>query len=118
METKMRVLKNESATTTIISIPPCAASGVLKSLHDNKVPCNYMGLDQSGRILMEINYEKQHDALIKELNTYMETSEELLQAITKCITEFVEKQNAEIDKSVKDIKSKYQESRKPGGFLK
>lgn len=114
MKTKMHVLKstNEKSTTTIISIPPCAASGVLKSLHTNKISCDYVGLDQSGRILMQIIYEKDHDTFIKEINDYMEKSEELLLVMNQVVNEVIQKKRDEIDKSIEDIKKKYADRRK------
>jgi len=110
---KMRVLKsketNNMNTTAIISIPPCAASGALKSLHENKISCDYMGLDQSGRILMQINYGKDQDSFIKELNTFIEASEEILLAITQSINEVIQKKHDEIDKILQEHKKKYAE---------
>lgn len=114
MKTKMHVLKstNDKSTTTIISIPPCAASGILKSLHTNKISCDYMGLDQSGRILMQITYEKDHDTFIKEINSYMEKSEELLQAMNQVVNEVIQKYRDEMDKSLEDSKKKYEARKK------
>lgn len=79
---------------TLISIPGCAASGVLKSLKTNNVDCNYMGLDQSGRIVMEVTYNSEQAVLIKELNEYMQTWEELVGAFKYAINEAIEKYKA------------------------
>lgn len=97
METKMRVLKNEQSTTTIISIPPSSASGVLKTLHRDKVPTDYMGLDQSGRILMQITLYEKHGNLLKEINEHIEQCEEITEAFTKAFNELIVKRNEEID---------------------
>lgn len=109
MKTKMRVLKNESSTTTIISIPPSAASGVLKALHGNKVPTNYMGLDQSGRILMEVTLYETHGDLLKEINEHIVQCEEISEAITKSVNELVQKRNEEIDKLLSEHRKKWRE---------
>lgn len=111
METKMRVLKNERRTTTIVSIPASAATGILKSLHENKLQCNYMGLDQSGRILMEVGFDENHKGLMKELNEYIEKCEEIAQEWTKLINELVEKQRAEMNKPFEDIQKKSREGK-------
>ncbi len=107
MKTKMRVLKNEPSTTTIISIPPSAASGVLKALHGNKVPTDYMGLDQSGRILMEVTLYETHGDLLKEINEHIEQCEEISEAITKSVNELVQKRNEEIDKLLSEHRKKW-----------
>lgn len=100
MKTKMRVLKStdDKSTTTIISIPGYAASGVLKSLHDNKIICDYMGLDQEGRILMEVCFDEKHNSLMKEINACIKQSEEIAQAFTQTLEELIKKRNDEIDK--------------------
>ncbi|HXB41689.1 MAG TPA: hypothetical protein VNZ49_14205 [Bacteroidia bacterium] len=113
MKTKIHVLKTvkDTSTTSIISIPPCAASGILKSLNENKISCDYMGLDQSGRILMQIRYEANHDELIKELNTYMEQFEELLHEVTKAVKETIQKRNDEINKEIDEILNRNKKKR-------
>lgn len=42
--------------TAIISIPQCVASHTLKKFEEKNITCHYEGIDQSGRILMRINY--------------------------------------------------------------
>lgn len=73
--------------TTIISIPTSAASDILKSIHQNNVPCKYVGLDQEGRILMELSYEQAHDKLIRELIQYIKEKEQLMNEINQSLKE-------------------------------
>jgi len=70
-----------------------------------------MGLDQSGRILMQIRYEANHDELIKELNTYMEQFEELLHEVTKAVKETIQKRNDEINKEIDEILNRNKKKR-------
>lgn len=115
MKTKMRVPKNEPGTTTIISIPASASSGVLKALHGNKVPTDYMGLDQSGRILMEVTLYETHGDLLKEINEHIEQCEEISEAITKSINELVQKRSEEIDKLLSEHRKKWKERERKKG---
>lgn len=62
--------------TTIISIPQCVASHTLKSLTDNNITCQYEGVDQSGRIVMKINYLSDQHGFLRKLNKDMEEGEE------------------------------------------
>lgn len=114
METKMHVLKNtnDKSTTTIISIPGCAASGVLKSLRDNKILHDYMGLDQEARILMELTLEERHDKLLKQINEHIQQCEEISSAFAKALEELVKKRNEEVDQILADHKKKWYERKK------
>lgn len=98
--------------TTIISIPACASSTVLKSLHTNNVNCKYVGIDQSGRILMELTYEKKQFDLIKEIVSYMEKAEEMVNEFTKIVNETISKMQEQEDKAwekkVKDLKIRFE----------
>ena len=85
--------------TTIISIPPCAASSVLKSLHANNVNCKYLGLDQAGRILMELSSEQLKSEFIKEIIQYMDGVETIVNEFTKVINETIKKMQEEADKA-------------------
>ncbi|MBI3521452.1 MAG: hypothetical protein HY062_19090 [Bacteroidetes bacterium] len=92
--------ENSSNTTTMISIPACSASQTLKSLHINNISCKYMGIDQSGRILMQINFDQQQKELIRELTNYMEKSEELVAEFAKAFNQSIEKLCAEAEKEL------------------
>lgn len=70
---------------TIISIPECAAKFVLKSLQENNIRCEYLGIDQAGKILMQSTHEEEQEELIGDLNGYMEKSEKLLSEINEAI---------------------------------
>lgn len=97
---------------TLISIPGNTATSVLKSLHLNRIACNYVGLDQAGRLIMEINYEPAQEELIKDLNEYMKHSEELLLAITASVNEALDKQRQELFRSLDELKKKHEENKK------
>ena len=114
MKTKMRVLKStdDKSTTTIISIPGCAASGVLKSLHENRIPTDYMGLDQEGRMLMEVSFEKEQDALMKKINEYIKQNVEIANAINESLNDLLKKSSDEVDQMIQAHRKKYQEKRK------
>lgn len=84
--------------TTIISIPACASTNVLKSLHANNVQCKYVGIDQAGRILMQLHYEESKTGLISEMVSYMESIEGIVNEFTKVINDTISKLQEEADK--------------------
>lgn len=94
---------------TIISIPQCAATFVLKSLQENSIRCEYLGIDQAGKILMQANYEDEQEELIGDLNDYMEKSEmclnEINQAIKTLMEEGVPKSDEEAEKRIREFTS-------------
>ncbi len=92
---------------TIISIPPCAASSVLKSLHANNVNCKYLGLDQAGRILMELSSEELKSEFIQEIVQYMDSIETIVNEFTKVINETITKMQDEADKAWKEKMDNY-----------
>jgi hypothetical protein len=61
--------------TTIISIPQCVASHTLKNLEEKNIICHYEGIDQSGRILMKINYLSDQDSFLQKVVIDMEEGE-------------------------------------------
>ena len=77
---------------TLISIPGNTASEVLKVLNDNNIPCVYMGLDQAGRIIMEITYEPAQASPLKKLNDYMKQYEEWSNSLADALNEALELQ--------------------------
>jgi hypothetical protein len=88
---KVHQLKNEPMKTAIISIPTCAASVVLKSLHEHNVRCEYVGIDQVGRILMQVTYETVKETLIEELILYMSESEQTVSEIKEIMQAAIQK---------------------------
>jgi len=104
--------KTNNMSTTIISIPGAAASGVLKSLHENKISSNYMGFDQSGRILMQITYEARHNDPVREINSYIEMIEDFLTGFNLVLNELMEKHSDEINKVMEVLKKKYEDRKK------
>lgn len=101
--------------TTIISIPPCAVSNVLKSLHENSIDCKYVGIDQSGRILMELNFLQTQNELIRELITQMEKAEQVVNEFTKILNETMQKLQDEADKAWEEKIKVYKEKFKKHG---
>ncbi len=89
--------------TTIISIPPCAASTALKSLHENNVNCKYVGIDQAGRILMELDYQETQNELIRELIINMQKTEQVVNELTNTINCIVKKTQDEAFKSIEEL---------------
>lgn len=105
-ENNCKHVKTKKMNTTIISIPPCSASTVLQTLRNNNINCQYMGIDQSGRILMEITFANENISLIQELTIYMEETEKTLLTITKSVNEIIGKQFEGIDKIMREYKRK------------
>jgi (p)ppGpp synthase/HD superfamily hydrolase len=62
----------------IISIPSCASEYVLKTLQENNIKCEYLGIDQAQKILMQISYQDEQEKLYRELNTHIEEADKLL----------------------------------------
>lgn len=61
--------------TTTISIPQCVAADTLQKMEENKITCQYEGVDQSGRIVMKVNYLSDQDGYLKKLIRDMEEGE-------------------------------------------
>ncbi|MCC7158555.1 MAG: hypothetical protein IT281_03350 [Ignavibacteria bacterium] len=62
--------------TATISIPQCVAVDTLKKMEENKITCQYEGVDQSGRLLMKINYLSDQDGYLKKLIKEMNEGEQ------------------------------------------
>lgn len=77
--------------TSIMSIPQCAASHTLKSLSDNNINCLYMGVDVSGRILMQISFEQGQEKLIEELTVSMQECEKAINLLLQIVNTALEK---------------------------
>lgn len=94
---------------TIISIPTCAASFVLKSLQENNIRCEYLGIDQLGKILMQSTHEDKQEELIGDLNDYIEKSEmcmnEINEAIKTLMQGGVPKSDEEAEKRIREFTS-------------
>lgn len=116
METQNQENTNPSIragiTTTMLSIPAHAASQVLRSIHNNGIQNKYLGLDQSGRLLMEIVYENQQKQLIEDITKYMQQSEAFVAEFSQIINQTIEKMSAEADKTLKEKIEKFERSRK------
>lgn len=89
--------------TTIISIPSSAASEVLKSLSENNINCKYLGLDQVGKIIMELSHDATQENLIRELIQYMGKIEQLANEFTQVLKEAVKKASEESEKRLEKI---------------
>lgn len=96
---------------TLMSISGFTAPEVLKSLHANDISCSYMGLDQTGRLIMEINLQEGQDQLIEQLNEGMIEREKAAAEITKAFEEAVKKQYLELSKFSEEAKRKFYEGR-------
>jgi hypothetical protein len=64
--------------TTIISIPQCVSSYTFKIFDENKITCKYMGIDLSGRVLMEATYQSGQEKLIQKINDDIKESEKVI----------------------------------------
>ena len=93
--------------TTIISIPSCSASQVLRALHENNITCKYLGLEQSERILMELKSKKNIEPLIRELILKMEENEKFVNEVVQVIKEGLKKKKDESDKAFNEAKKEY-----------
>lgn len=107
--------KSGEIKTSMISIPPYGADA-LKSLQINSIPTRYLGLDQSGRILMEIDYTSDQAELIRQITTQMQKSEELVAEFTHIFNQTIEKLTTEADKAwsekIKAHRLKFKKRRK------
>ncbi len=65
--------------TAKISIPQYVAAHTLRQLEENQITCQYEGVDQSGRIIMKINYDPLQNVVLKSILAEMENDD---QAIT------------------------------------
>lgn len=92
---------------TIISIPTCAASFVLKSLQENSIACEYLGIDQVGKILMQATHEEKQEKLLGELNIHIEESEKALNEINEAIKTLIKegfpKSDEEAEKRIREF---------------
>lgn len=64
---KTQEQENIMNKTRIIAIPQCVVIYMLTCLQDNNIKVQYMGIEESGRILMETEYTTQQEKIIKEL---------------------------------------------------
>ena len=78
-------------TTTVISIPGYIASGTLTELQEKNIVCNYKGIDQSGRLLMEIEFERDLKYFMERIIQDIQEAEKNMAAIQKEINEALEK---------------------------
>ncbi len=67
--------KKSMNKTTILAIPQCVASYTLKSLQENSINCEYVGLEEAGRILFQLEYGADQGKIIKELTNEMNECE-------------------------------------------
>lgn len=111
MKTKMKVLKStdEKGSTSIISIPGSATSEVLKFLHERRIPTDYMGLDQSGRILMEIYLDEKQAHYLKKINEHIKACEEFVQSVTQAYEDLLKKHNDKIERDIREIMNRHKE---------
>lgn len=96
----------------LLSIPGSSATRVLKSLHRNAIPCTYVGLDQSGRIIMEITYKSNQTHVITEINDFIETCESLLVELTNEVNKAIEAHNSPFYKLIDEMKKTREEREK------
>lgn len=84
-EKKNQNNQNQSNMKTILSIPQCVATHTLTLLGNSQIPCKYIGIDQSGRMLMEAEYPSGQKELMETVIADMQESErsfDLLLAVT------------------------------------
>lgn len=90
--------QNQKNMKTIISIPQCVTTHTLTLLGKYEIPCKYLGLDQSGRMLMEAEHQSGQKALMQTIIADMQEGErsvDLLLAIgNEILTEAIEKVKA------------------------
>lgn len=98
----------ENMKTTIISIPQCVASHTLKSLDKNKITCQYIGIDLSGRILMEATYQSGQEKLMQEISEDMQEGEKAITLLLTIGTEIITEAILKYKTSIANPKRKYQ----------
>lgn len=98
----------QNMKTTIINIPQCVASYTLKTLEENKITCQYIGIDLSGRILMEATYQSGQEKLIQKINEEMQESEKAIMLLFTIGTEILTEAVLEYKSSLSNQKRKYQ----------
>lgn len=85
--------------TAIISIPDGIVSSTVKKLRENVIACNYMGIDQSGRIIMQVRYEPDKEQFIQSIHKHILETE-------KTISEIMQGFNQALEQLIKETKSK------------
>ena len=103
---------------TILSITSMAAYRVLKSLEERGIKCSYLGLDQSGRLLMEFNHKAEDKPLLDELQKYMQDCESFINEFDAVLNQIARRYEAKHNsatklkglKSFRSLKPKIQEN--------
>lgn len=113
METTMHVLKGteDKGTRVIFSIPGSAVSIVLKFLHENLLPTDYVGLDQEGRLLMEVYFNEEQKHLSKQITEYIEQMEEFSRSFEQTIKEVIRKRDENFNAILMKYRKKWQASK-------
>jgi hypothetical protein len=88
----------------IISIPGGSAAEILKSLCNNNIDTNYMGIDQSGKLLMEISYQPEQDALINNMLDYMKRCEEFVAELSQVFEKALHEKGSKLNTFIESLK--------------
>lgn len=68
--------------------------------------CIYLGIDQGGKILMEVTYEVKQESIIGQLNEHIIKTEKTMNEIKNSFREYHEKQNKESNEVLKQLYEK------------
>lgn len=88
---------------TWITLPACVAGAVLKSLQQNLIICQYMGLDQSGRLIMDIQFKSGQSGLIKELTEYIDACEKIMAECSIALNKALEAEHKKFQQHLDDF---------------
>jgi len=72
---KIKVMEKRTAN---ISIPQYVAAHTLRQLEENRITCQYYGVDQFGRILMQVTYNPDQNNILKSITTEMEKDDQAI----------------------------------------
>lgn len=67
--------------TAILNLPTLIASAVLSALQEKNLACKYLGVDQNKRILMQVSYTENDQAVIMEQLKEIEAIEKVIDQI-------------------------------------
>jgi len=62
-------------TTVLLSIPSWVASSTLKSLEDKSIKCEYIGVEESGDLIMKLSYFKWQKSFLEKIIDEMKSDE-------------------------------------------
>jgi hypothetical protein len=76
-----RAEKKITERTVMLAIPTGVIYSTLKSIQDKGIKCTYMGADESGHLLMQIQYPDSQEETLKKIIKEMQAGEAFMNFI-------------------------------------